>query len=840
MLQLQLTNFLCYDNLKLNIPLHNSVLIKGGSGQGKSSILKSIAWVLYGSNIKKIAPLKAPNAKTSVSLAFENISVTRSTHPKKLILVYNKEEYEDFDAQTKINMLFGQYDIWLATSYIQQQTQNNFLIASNAEKMSMLNMLAFHNDNPAVYIEKIDNMLQKCLHLQEFKLDAFNKQMVKFNSEDLSAAVHIINSQEEIDQINNDIITLNKERVVLQEAKTKRDIAMGIKNNKEEELKHLIATYDNQCYLKVQDTYTNTLVNNTLQGTYDKNNIGILEQTIQQLKTSNAIFCMLDKYDTSKTFYTDEDLSNSILMEKQYETNNAILKQFDLSHEQEEINNCISYYYDLLAAQDYLVVKNEYEEIILSLDKTKKELESINAALDKILTDKSEVKPIIDLTLLEREVNTLFLKLGDLKKQQIELNSAIKCPHCHNDVLYNNGTLCKLNNNIDIKKIEDLILCTNQEYNDKTIEIKKLKQHNIDTQALLNKYNIDYEKNLVLKQHSEQTLTQLTNKHTTLVAKLNTLKSSACTKVLKASEKEQIYNAITKLKSIKLTNKPAISSFVIKNALTYQEYSNKYKLIDDNYKAPFDISSYIEQLEKIIKEYKINYYKNETLYNNITTLQTQLEKIVIETDVSENLTHIDSTITNLHTKLINHNKAKVIIDMHNEVTLQREELVLLSKKIEALNQLKNYSIDIECKILQSVVDNINSCLFDVCVSLFDDLKMELSLFKTLKGGKNITKPYVNFNIYYKSGIFDSVNELSGGEKDRVSLAVTLSLNKLAPCKLMMFDEVTAGIGTELKNTVVKTVREHFSGTALYISYDGIEGIYDYIIDVDELQGGSSS
>jgi hypothetical protein len=56
----------------------------------------------------------------------------------------------------------------------------------------------------------------------------------------------------------------------------------------------------------------------------------------------------------------------------------------------------------------------------------------------------------------------------------------------------------------------------------------------------------------------------------------------------------------------------------------------------------------------------------------------------------------------------------------------------------------------------------------------------------------------------------------------------------------MFDEVTAGIGTELKNTVVKTVREHFSGTALYISYDGIEGIYDYIIDVDELQGGSSS
>src|SRR5207249_3304249 len=155
MLHLTINNFLCYNNLTLNIPMGTIVLLKGPSGSGKTTILKSIAWVLYG-NIKKITPRKNPNSKTSANIIINNINITRSTNPKKITFIYNENTYEDQDAQDKINKLFGEYDIWLSTSYIMQKKDNNFLSASNASKMEMLNMLVFHNDIPTEYINKID------------------------------------------------------------------------------------------------------------------------------------------------------------------------------------------------------------------------------------------------------------------------------------------------------------------------------------------------------------------------------------------------------------------------------------------------------------------------------------------------------------------------------------------------------------------------------------------------------------------------------------------------------------------------------------------------------------
>jgi DNA repair ATPase RecN len=271
---------------------------------------------------------------------------------------------------------------------------------------------------------------------------------------------------------------------------------------------------------------------------------------------------------------------------------------------------------------------------------------------------------------------------------------------------------------------------------------------------------------------------------------------------------------------------------VIKNTLAYQQHLEQYNSLQ--YKSDSNTLMYITQLENIIKTYKNNYYKNETIKNNINTVQSQLNNMVIPDDITEQLDNVITNIANLDTILIKNVKAKEIIKIHEELTTQREELVTLTNKIDNLTNLKNYAIDIECKILQSVVDNINSCLFDICVSLFDDLKMELSLFKTLKGVKNITKPYVNFDINYKGGNFDNLTDVSGGESDRISLAVTLALNKLSPCKIIMFDEVTGGIGTELKNAVIKTVREHVNATVLFVQYEGIEGVFDHVIDVDQL------
>ncbi len=50
----------------------------------------------------------------------------------------------------------------------------------------------------------------------------------------------------------------------------------------------------------------------------------------------------------------------------------------------------------------------------------------------------------------------------------------------------------------------------------------------------------------------------------------------------------------------------------------------------------------------------------------------------------------------------------------------------------------------------------------------------------------------------------------------------------------MFDEITSGLDTELKNAVIKTIRDNINTTAFIVEYEGIEGIFDHVINVDEL------
>src|SRR5688572_931975 len=125
-MNLQLTNFKCYDNLNLTFPAKGAVLICGQSSAGKSTILSAIAWVLYG-NIKKIAPFKSATIKTTVVLTMDNIIILRTKNPKYLSFTYNSVVLENEEAQKKIDQLFGVYDVWLATSYVMQKKENYFL-----------------------------------------------------------------------------------------------------------------------------------------------------------------------------------------------------------------------------------------------------------------------------------------------------------------------------------------------------------------------------------------------------------------------------------------------------------------------------------------------------------------------------------------------------------------------------------------------------------------------------------------------------------------------------------------------------------------------------------------
>ncbi len=236
-MKLTLKNFKCWSDLALEIPIGAIVLLKAPSGSGKSSILKSIDWVLYG-HVKKISPHSMKHAKTQVKYEVNNITITRTKHPNKLIFD-DGIQFEDAEAQKKINFIYGEYDVWLSTSYVAQRLQNHFLISPNTGKMELLNKIAFHEQDPNEYLEKIDLSYNDARTEQQCLLKSYLEKLEQTELFSVEISKHVL-STNKVNILNDRLTFLNKKLVEVTELKQKQNMMNAIKNNKIEELNKII------------------------------------------------------------------------------------------------------------------------------------------------------------------------------------------------------------------------------------------------------------------------------------------------------------------------------------------------------------------------------------------------------------------------------------------------------------------------------------------------------------------------------------------------------------------------------------------------------------------------
>ena len=174
------------------------------------------------------------------------------------------------------------------------------------------------------------------------------------------------------------------------------------------------------------------------------------------------------------------------------------------------------------------------------------------------------------------------------------------------------------------------------------------------------------------------------------------------------------------------------------------------------------------------------------------------------------------------------------LEAHKAVTKERDHVIEIQQMMTDLHMLRQHATETECAILQQITDQLNDSIQSICSSLFDrDISIILSLYKTLKSTKHM-KPLVNFNIGYQGGQFDNINQISGGEGDRISLALTLALNRLSMSPLIMLDESLASLDLTMKELAIRTIREHTNNTVLIIMHDGIEGIFDNVVNIDDI------
>lgn len=265
----------------------------------------------------------------------------------------------------------------------------------------------------------------------------------------------------------------------------------------------------------------------------------------------------------------------------------------------------------------------------------------------------------------------------------------------------------------------------------------------------------------------------------------------------------------------------------------------------DTHKIDYEHKQFIQQnLQKQLemKQGKENKARYSTAKEDVETEITQLDQTINlkESEINQLKTLIifdlEQQITNLYNELLaikyhleQAERCDAIYEQQKRLTEKRELIVTMHNKLTALNNFRQITIDLECELLQTTVNTINAAMNEILEQIFETpILVTLKLYKKMKSNKRI-KPSVNLVISFKGVEYDNINGLSGGEADRVSLALVIAMNKIHLSPVLLLDEAMKSINDELRAATIRALRKILLPykTVVCINHEDTAGNYDY-------------
>lgn len=245
-----------------------------------------------------------------------------------------------------------------------------------------------------------------------------------------------------------------------------------------------------------------------------------------------------------------------------------------------------------------------------------------------------------------------------------------------------------------------------------------------------------------------------------------------------------------------------------------------------------DLSKEIQEC----REQLVNYDKSSELYGNflkresILSLRQKEGRTLSTSQLMEKIDELHKELNLLHEYL-------PIFKSLTEHSSNEEKLDSLNKKIKSIrtkienvNELKSLIIEARSTKMFEFIRTVNSLTNSFLQSVFDDhISIELKLYRENKSNSNV-RPIVNFNIYYRGNIYDSHLYLSGGERDRLSLALTVAFSLAGKSQLLILDECLSSLDENARELCIKTLKRMASNkTILNVCHSVIEASHDSII-----------
>jgi len=316
----------------------------------------------------------------------------------------------------------------------------------------------------------------------------------------------------------------------------------------------------------------------------------------------------------------------------------------------------------------------------------------------------------------------------------------------------------------------------------------------------------------------------------------------------------QYKDSINKIQEYLNKNSIDLYNDMLKNTIHQFENLPKYKSSDI-------LKEKITKYTKTLTDIKIKYdgdikkLKEEevTIQNklNILSNKTQLYDLLnnqindINNEILTLSKTVDGTIDNKYiTKVTELNNTKVflnkclyaskMINKQTDLENKRTTIIQKNKDLTHLHEIMQIAFDLECDQLQKVVDNINVTVNLILKDMFFlPIQTTLNLYKKNKINEKI-KASVNLSLIYNGNEYSEISVLSGGEKDRLSLAYTLALSMVNGSPFLLLDETLRSLNYEHRNLCIDCIKSTIgeSKTVLCINHEDVEGNYDCIIDLE--------
>ena len=806
-ISLTLTNIRCWEGthkFKFNT---NFVLLSGPSGKGKTSILESILYALYG-KVTKICTEGKTKCKVVFNIKTDSLKlkIERSKGPNKLVV---DGKYEGTEGQKVIEGIFGTQTKFLLSSYIRQKSRNSFLSMSPTDKLEFIESIAMSDNRSSNLKSDIKTSIKKL------------QSQLSCKQAEIKSVDEIINETECTELWSGEIVTDEE----MNEYRSELDM-----NRTEEKT-------SSSSIKKYNKSLVETMEIETMIDGYKKQ----LYECREEMKEISY-----KDVDTSKN-ESDIDLISKIesvrecveAKNKLRETEETMASQVESI--QEDITKSIKDQTSVVIKYTKLEETEMNEKTLNELYTHVKEVIEIEALHSRSLKPRYSS---IELEKMKEELDVTRSAISVLSRNIEIISNELECPSCSCKLTLKNNQLIETETRLenDIETMNNLLEKQKQKM---TTLSRQIKEGEEDVKNYTKYKEIVDKIEVIHVGYGNRSFTELKMEVKNRIKK----KKEAIRNISIAKDKIEVHEKTLQLILDKKYNKiPSLSSIYTKVKALRKAIASVNCQVDD------DVISQYTELKR-----RVEIHDKNTSHNNYSMeVERKLHKKIKELnrcvkDVSEKTSSSVECIQkkiNKYTKILENAKENIII-IHDKIENGRnyiewkkiynryttlldkkqkisDEEKLLVKDLLNNNTLKSIVLKAESLSISTIVNTINVNVKEYLDNFFSEepISVKINTFKEVNKNK---KPQINVDIGYKSMTCDP-STLSGGEYDRVQMAFTLAIADLVQSPIILLDESISSLDEKTSSSILKSITNNIHNKSIInVAHQVCKGSFTEIV-----------